>query len=348
MDRARSTSGRSLNILKFPQDIEAVPHKMLINVRSRNRAGAGELTTTVGSSIRSAIALPVPGKIIEKYNANYDNVDLGVIGNAVADAMSNVNLGEGLGSAIGSLGAAAGAGIRSLTGIENEEGISAFTTGARNVVGALAYGAAINITNRVAGYLGQNTNAAQAIAAGTGMIFNPHQTAVFKGVNLRTMTYTWTLAPKTEQESLNVEKIVDTLRYAMLPSIARNRLFLNFPDEVEYKILGSLPQYDMPTTPCVITDIALDRSPQGPSFFAKTGAPVLYGLTITLMEIKSLLKEDFTDRRGSYENPTPVVDLAAAVNAAEAANEPVVPAPSPAAAFPGAIDPTSFGLSGPP
>lgn len=346
MDRARSTSGRSLNILKFPQDIEAVPHKMLINVRSRNRAGAGELTTTVGSSVRSAIALPVPGKIIEKYNANYDNADLGVIGNAIADAMTEVNLGEGLGAAIGSLGAAAGTGLRRLAGLDNETGMNIFTTGARNVAGALAYGAAINLTNRAAGYLGQNTNTAQAIAAGTGMIFNPHQTAVFKGVNLRTMVYTWSLAPKTEQESINVEKIVDTLRYAMLPSIARNRLFLNFPDEIEYKILGSLPQYDMPTTPCVITDIALDRSPQGPSFFAKTGAPVLYGLTITLMEIKSLLKEDFADRRGSYENPTPT--LASAVNEAEASNATAVPAPDPAAAFPGSSDPGAFGLAGPP
>lgn len=298
MSQARATTGRSLNILKFPQDIEAVPHKMLINVRSRTRAGAGTLTTTVGSSIRSAIALPVPSKIIESYSANYETPDLGVIGNALAAASANVNISENTRQAFSSLGSAAMTGLRELTG--TAQGGDIFDA-ALNVLGAGAYMGAINATNRVAGYLGQNTNAAQALAAGTGLIFNPHQTAVFKGVNLRKIEYGWLLAPKTEQESINLERIVDTLRYAMLPSLARNNLFMQFPDEIEYKILGAQSGFDMPTTPCVITGISLDRTPQGPSFFAKTGAPVLYTLSIGLLEIKTLLKRDFQDRRGVYE-----------------------------------------------
>lgn len=304
MQQARAVTGRSLNILKFPQDIEAVPHKMLINIRSRSRAGAGTLTTTVGSSVRGAIALPVPEAIVETYNANYENVDLGVIGNAIADATSNLNLSGGFDTALGSLGTAAGVGIRRLAGLDNEQGMEALTTGALNVAGAAGYSVAINLTNRVAGFLGMNANASAALATGTGLIFNPHQAAVFKGVNLRRVTYTWSLAPKTEQESRSIESIVSTLRYAMLPSLARNKLFLQFPDEIEYKILGSQPGFDMPTTPCVITDIAFNRAPKGPSFFAKTGAPVLYALKIDLLEIKSLLKSDFEDRKGAYQEQT--------------------------------------------
>ena len=299
MEQARSLSARSLDILKFPEDLEKVPHKMLINIRSYSRAGAGTLSIPTGTNTRSAIALPVPARILESYSANYASADLGIIGNAVADAINSTMNNE---FNLDNIGSTVGTAARNLSGVSGGSN-RPIREGIINIGQALTYQAAIGATSTAAGFLGVSTPARQAIAAGTGVIFNPHTTAIFGGVNLRTMDYNWTLAPKTEKESRNIEQIVKTLRNAMLPYRARNELFLKFPDQIEYKILGALPDYDMPTTPCVITNVTLNRTANGPVFFAKTGAPAVYTLAIQLMEIRALTRDDFLN--AATPSPTP-------------------------------------------
>lgn len=296
MEQARSLSARSLDILKFPEDLEKVPHKMLINIRSYSRAGAGTLSIPAGTNTRSAIALPVPARILESYSVNYASTDLGIIGNALSNAVSGV-MNDNT-STLNSFGE----GIRSF-GREATGNPAGLPEGLRNIGQALAYQLAIGATATAGAAVGLNIPAREAIAAGTGLIFNPHTTAIFGGVNLRTMEYSWVLAPKTEKESRNVEQIVRTLRNAMLPAKARNELFLKFPDQIEYKILGTLPDYDMPTTPCVITNVTLNRTGNGPVFFAKTGAPAVYNLAIQLMEIRALTRDDFLN--AATPSPTP-------------------------------------------
>lgn len=289
MDQARSLSPRSLDILKFPEDLDKVPHKMLINIRSYRRSGAGTLSIPTGTDTRSAVALPVPSKIEESYNAQYSETDLGIIGNALSNAVDGFMSGEQIGSTLRRVGS-------DLTGqaddIRNNRPIR---TGLLNIGQAALYQGAIAATSTAASAIGLNIPARQAIAAGTGVIFNPHTTAIFSGVKLRNFSYSWTLAPKTEKESRSIEQIVRVLRNAMLPARGVNELFLKFPDQIEYKILGAMPDFDMPTTPCVITGINLDRTKSGPAFFAKTGAPVVYGLNISLMEIRALTRDDFTE-----------------------------------------------------
>lgn len=304
MEQARSRSARSLDILKFPDDLEKVPHKMLINIRSYSRSGAGTVSIPSGTNTRSAIALPVPARILESYSVNYASTDLGVVGNALANAVDgamNPN-GPGLVNSLGNFG-------REVTGQSADAAANRpIREGMLNIGQALAYQLAIGATATAGAAVGLNIPARQAIAAGTGLIFNPHTTAIFGGVNLRTMDYNWTLAPKTEKESRSVEQIVRVLRNAMLPYRGNNQLFLKFPDQVEYKILGAMPDYDMPTTPCVITNVTLNRTGNGPVFFAKTGAPVVYTLAIQLMEIRALTRDDFLNNStasNTPSNPTP-------------------------------------------
>lgn len=312
IDQNRSGSLGPITVTKFPDDIEAVPHKMIITTRKRAYGAgggtitAGQVTTSIGSNIIGTVVLPVPANIIENYSASYQNIDLGVIGNAIAGATSEVVNGQGnivnrITGALSGLGA-------DLTGVSQGES-SPIGQGMLNLAGAAAYQGAINLTTAATSALGFNTPVRQAVAAGTGMIFNPHQTAIFSGVNIRVMHYNWTLAPKKEKESQAIERIVSILRKAMLPKRSTNGLFLEFPDEVEYKILGPAQEYSMPTTPCVITNLTLNRTGAGaPVFFAKTGAPVVYTLQIGLMEIRALLRDDFenTNRESvTPQSPTP-------------------------------------------
>lgn len=329
IDQNRSGSLGPITVTKFPDDIEAVPHKMIITTRKRAYgAGGGSLTrgqlTGVGSNIVGSVVLPVPANIIENYSASYQNIDLGVIGNAIAEATGEVVNGQG--NILNRItGALSGLGTN-LTGVSQGES-RPIRQGMLNLAGAAAYQGAINLTTAATSALGFNTPVRQAVAAGTGMIFNPHQTAIFSGVNVRVMQYNWTLAPKKEKESQAIERIVSILRKAMLPKRSTNNLFLEFPDEVEYKILGPSQEYSMPTTPCVITNLTLNRTGSGePVFFAKTGAPVVYTLQLGLMEIRALLRDDFeTANRESVtpQSPTPVSAPTREAGVAETAEGPL-------------------------
>jgi len=336
MDQNRNGTVGPINVNKFPEDIEAVPHKMVITIRTRTYTrGGGSITSsqiTQGSNIGSAIVLPVPSNIIESYGANYNHVDLGVIGDAIAEVASRVTDGG-----FSATGDAIFAGVERITGV-NFRGVDVLSRAgladlasragqaAGNLGGAAAYQGAINLTSRATSELGFKTPVADAIAAGTGMIFNPHRTAIFSGVNIRAMQYNWTLAPKKEKESQSIERIVSILRNAMLPKRSSNALFLEFPNEVEYKILGPSQEYSMPTAPCVITQLNLNRTGAGePAFFAKTGAPVIYTLSLGLLEVKALLRDDFENTQrppSTPENPSPTSapsnNLAEAVNNANA------------------------------
>ena len=319
MDQNRNGSLGPITVTKFPEDIEAVPHKMVITIRSRDnnysRSGGSITAGTItgrGANMSGAVVLPVPSNIIENYSASYDSVDLGVIGNAIATAasgaMQGIQSSQGLSGYLGSAGGVIAGAARDLSGVDPNSN-SPVLDGISNLAGAALYQSAINLSSAAAGYFGQSVNTRSAIAAGTGLIFNPHKTAVFSGVNLRAVRYNWVLAPKKEKESQSIEKIVSILRNAMLPRRSENALFLKFPDEVVYKILGPTQEYSMPTAPCVITDISLDRTGAGgPTFFAKTGAPVIYNLSLSLLEIKALLRDDFVEPNNpaaTPANPTP-------------------------------------------
>lgn len=279
IQQARSRTSNSLNIYKFPENVEAVPHKMLINIRSRvyNNRGGTLSASVSGGTIKNAVALPVPNEILESYAAGYQVTDLGVLGNTIADVAKGNFSGAG----------------STLTG-----NASSFRDSILNVGQGALFQSASAFASAV------TPVGAAAVQAGAGMLFNPHQTSVFQGMNLQQKNYNWILSPKTKNESSNIEMIISILRNAMLPPRHRNTLFLEYPDEVEYKILGPKQEFSMPTTPCVIKNIVIDRAHMGPSFFAETGAPVVYKLTLTLLEIRALTRDDFLNNGTQSRNET--------------------------------------------
>lgn len=302
MARQAGSSVGGISELKFPQDIDAIPHKMIICVRTRQKGA----TTLEKDKISKAIVLPTPLNVSETYQASYESRDLGNIGEFIANRASELvgaaeNAGGGFSGAMAGVSSAVGG---AWDDMKNNAGSYAAGVG---------YQMAVNLTSKFAGPYANPGAVQGAIASGTGMILNPHKTAIFTGINLRQFNYEWTLAPKSRKESESVENIVRTLRNAMLPPRGKNGVFLLFPDEVEYKILGPDHGFDMPTTPCVITGVTLNRTGGGmPAFFASTGAPVIYRLSLNLFEIKALTRDDFNNTAAAETAPptTPVVNTA--------------------------------------
>ena len=141
-----------------------------------------------------------------------------------------------------------------------------------------------------------------------GVTANPGLSTSFQGIGFRNFSFTWTFAPKSENESTIIKKIISTLKARSLPTWSgsgQTSLNFNYPAIVVPKFcLGELDPNGKGITTfkrCVITSVNVRYSPQGeaPSFYAKTSAPVFISLTITLQEIEYKMSEDYEERASS-------------------------------------------------
>jgi hypothetical protein len=129
---------------------------------------------------------------------------------------------------------------------------------------------------------------------------NPHVTALFRGVGLKTHNFSWKLAPRKKPETGALSEIINTLRGSMLPQRADFNLVLKYPDEVDIYIGGTQGQTDQYKghlyhfKRAVIRNMTTNFAPDGtPSFFAGTGAPTAVNLTLDLLETTIHTRQDY-------------------------------------------------------
>lgn len=283
-------------ILKYPRELDEVPHKVLFKFTKRNFTQAGNSQRATNTSTMF-LALPVPTKIVDGTSLNIKGTDLGLTGELIAGAssyLSNMDF-----TSVQGLADTGQAVLSQLQGaFQNTTGAGALgLAGELGRAGLQFFGA--NIINTAIRNLapGAATNAASALAVGTGQILNPFTTAVFNGVNLRTFNFNWKFSPASQQESIDLEKIIKRLRAKSLPTVSPNNLFMEFPNEVEFTYLGMQNDtFTFPTAPCYITGLEVDRTAAGtPAFFARTGAPAFVSIGLSLLEIRPLVSKGDSD-----------------------------------------------------
>ena len=75
----------------------------------------------------------------------------------------------------------------------------------------------------------------------------------------------------------------------------KNDFLLNFPDEVFVSFLADGNEFLYPIFKCVVTGIDTNMNSDGTNaFFRGTDQPVVIDMVITLKEVESLTREDFT------------------------------------------------------
>lgn len=116
----------------------------------------------------------------------------------------------------------------------------------------------------------------------------------FDGVNSKTYTFTWILVPESKAEADNIERIIDTLEEASLPSLDGTGQFFNVPDVVKIKFAGKHRFNKMGFLPCVINSVDVDYSPQGNFFVYEDGNVPVVALTINVTEITSRNRSSHT------------------------------------------------------
>jgi hypothetical protein len=159
------------------------------------------------------------------------------------------------------------------------------------------------------------SKALEALAtAVTQVVKNPMLEVMYKGVSLRKFNFSFSLWPRSEQEAIEVQKIIELLRYHQAPEIKQNTggFFLIPPSEFDISFMynGKVnPNMDAIST-CVLTNVSVDYTPKGFHAFesidsidnpelGKTGMPVGINLSLSFMETQIITKEYYRNDSGT-------------------------------------------------
>ena len=228
-----------------------------------------------------AIALYMPDTLQYTYAQSYDQLNLGseaggqalAGAKSVADAYNNGGTGEAA----------------------NAVGKTAVEIGKQKIGGAIAEALGSGQTG-------------QAILAATGRVQNPMLEMIYKSPNFRTFQFDFTFYPRDEREALEVQRILERLRFHQAPELLKNAGgFLVPPSEFDIKFYNS--GKENPNIPqiatCVLVSLDINYAPNGwaayetpgenEPYLGRTGMPVSIQATLQFQEMTYLTKADFRD-----------------------------------------------------
>lgn len=139
----------------------------------------------------------------------------------------------------------------------------------------------------------------------TGIVRNPHTTAIFSGVNLKTHSLQWRLSPASKADADAIQGIINGIKGRIYPSIRDAGGFaLNYPDEVYVKFVNAnFPDIRK----SFITDFsATYGGANGLSMF-RDGNPVETELNMTFLEVEIITRETITGSEDDSDNPNVLI-----------------------------------------
>jgi len=249
------------------------------SIKKITGGGIKELRTT--QLTKDAIALYMPDTLVFNYSQSYDQLNLG---------------GELGGQVLGAGKAAADA---------YEQG------GAKNAAGSIGKSALESFKQKlgagIAKALGSDQTG-QAILAATGRVQNPMLEMIYKSPNFRNFQFDFLFYPRDEKEALEVQRIIERLRFHQAPEILKGTGgFLVPPSEFDIRFYyGGRENPNIPQiATCVLTTIDVNYAPNGHATYeipgenspalGRTGMPVAIQLTLQFQEVTYLTKSDFRD-----------------------------------------------------
>ena len=241
--------------------------------RNRNSRGgiAGKMPTT--TRISDSVAIYLPPNVQDSLGATYNDTETGMLGFAAAAGLDFSN-------AVGAKDyeAAANALVGGAAGVLTEGAKKAGAALAETLAGAEG---AAGMVNRV-----------------FGQADNPYVEVLFQAMEVRTFTYNFTFAPRNEEETQDVQEIIQLFRFHMVPELQGGQSrFLTLPSEfdIHYMYIGkdgtnTENEYYNKIATCVCTNVTVDYTPGKVSSFTD-GAPTQITMALTFKETETLTKD---------------------------------------------------------
>ena len=159
--------------------------------------------------------------------------------------------------------------------------------------------------------------------ASTGLVQNPMMEVLYSSPNLREFDFNFMFYPRSEKEALEVQKIIERIKFHQAPEIKSNSggFFLIPPSEFDIKFMYNgkeNPNIDKIST-CVLTSISVDYAKEGFTAFevagendpqlGRTGMPTGIAMSLKFKETQILTKETYRNSHpSSNENWGPSED----------------------------------------
>lgn len=216
-----------------------------------------------------SIVLPMPADLKEDHSIDYEEPALGTIVGSISDSVIQ--------------------GIRSAQGADSSQSLMSNEDKKATTMVAQAIGAGM-IKGLAA--LPKGGESLSAVArASTGLAPNPYLAVIFKNVELRTHTFQYRFAPRSQEELNTLKKIIKELKIRMLPGLTKGSdVLFTFPDTCDISF-GPNKEVPYKIKKCVMKSISVNYAPNGPAFF-KTGDPVIVDIQMTFREMIPFTRED--------------------------------------------------------
>jgi len=196
-------------------------------------------------------------------------------------------------AALGILGFAAAQGIN-LAGKDAEGIARSLVASTGQILDKAAKKAVSELAEVVTGAEGTE----QLINKAQGQADNPYMEVLFDAMQLRTFTYNFTMAPRNEEEAIEIQKIIQLFRFHMAPELRGNQSrFLGLPSQfdIQYMYLSkegiaSENNYYNRVATCVLQNCEVNYTPTGVKSF-EDGGPTQTTMSLTFKETELLTKD---------------------------------------------------------
>ena len=249
-----------------------------IDLRKSSRSGEGKGTgmssyRNTTRRITDSVAIYLPPNIQNNTSASYNGIEQGALGLAAAgggkflSAMARNDFAKAAEILVGTGGNIIGAGLqKALSGAAD---LFFDTEGASDLYNK-AFG---NATN-------------------------PYMEVFFGGMQLRTFQYNFTFAPKNQDETDDVQKIIELFRFHMAPELqGENMRYLTLPSTFDIHYMyqyrtDRVRENDFyhKIATCVLTGVDVDYTPNGVKSFGD-GSPTQMTMALSFTETELMTKE---------------------------------------------------------
>ena len=208
---------------------------------------------------------------------------------------------------------ALGIGMNAMGAKTGKEAIEALTSGAKDAVGGLLgdemTASAINSSLAASAINTIVPNAVEGTGVftrQTGAILNPNMELLFNGVQLRSFSFSFDFAPRDENESIVIKKIIRAFKKSLNAkngSTGENNssgLFIKSPDvfQLTYKTGGKNHQFLHKFKPMALLNIAVNYTGAGTYATYDNTAPVHTKIDLTFQELNPIYSEDYDTEEG--------------------------------------------------
>jgi len=247
----------------------------------RGRKATGGLAKSLKSTTRitDSVAIYLPAVAKDDLAAEYGGVATGLAGLAAAGGIDFV---------------------KAMQRNDFEGASRELVSGAKTIVAESLKTAAAEIVDMIPGVEGSLDLFNKAF----GQAENPYMEVIFKNLELREFEYSFQFAPRSEDETHDVQAIIKLFRFHMAPELkGNNHRYLTLPStfDIHYMFQDS-PDSNQPQensfyskiATCVLESVSVDYSPGGVHSFAD-GAPTQINMTLNFKETELLTKQKIND-----------------------------------------------------